>query len=398
MILITGYGMITALGLSVQENKAGLLAQRQALSFPEILDTQHRDLPLGEIKLNNEELKSLLDSSGRLFNRTTLLGLLAMKETLGYLPGKRRGSGRIAFINATTVGGISEVENHYAEMISPEKEGAFMSLLDTFDCSDCSREIANFFDLNGFRATVSTACSSAANAIQFGARMIENGLADIAICGGADALSRFTLNGFNSLKNVDTGLCRPFDHNRNGLNLGEGAGYLMLESESSAEERGANALALLAGYGNTNEAHHPTAPSPDGSGARRTMQAALEKAGIGPEKIDFINAHGTATLGNDLAEGKAIAGLFGLRDHPPFSSLKSYLGHTLAASGAVEAILSCLALQDGFIPASLRFETPMEELPIRPQQTLLKNARPEYILNNSFGFGGNDAALVLRKV
>jgi 3-oxoacyl-[acyl-carrier-protein] synthase-1 len=390
--------MVTALGLSVEENKAGLLSQKQALSFPEILDTQHRNLPLGEIKLDNEELKSLLAAPGRLFNRTTLLGLLAMKETLGYLPEGTRGGPKIAFINATTVGGISEVENHYMEMISAEKEGAFMSLLDTFDSSDCSREIARFFHLSGFRATVSTACSSAINAIQFGARMIENGLTDIAICGGTDALSRFTLNGFNSLKNVDTELCRPFDQHRNGLNLGEGAGYLMLESESSAEKRNAGPLALLAGYGNTNEAHHPTAPAPDGSGARRTMQAALARAGIGPEKIDFINAHGTATIGNDLAEGKAIAGLFGQQDHPPFSSLKSYLGHTLAASGSIEAILSCLALRDGFIPASLRFETPMEELGIRPQQTLLENACPEYILNNSFGFGGNDAAVVLRKV
>lgn len=273
-----------------------------------------------------------------------------------------------------------------------------MQLLDTFDCSDCSREIANFFNLNGFRATVSTACSSAANAIQFGARMIEHGLTDIAICGGADALSRFTLNGFNSLKNVDTQLCRPFDQNRNGLNLGEGAGYLILESEQSAQQRNAPALAILAGYGNTNEAHHPTAPSPDGSGALHTMQVAMEKAGINAEKIDFINAHGTATHGNDLAEGRAIETLFGKENHPPFSSLKSYLGHTLAASGAVESILSCLALKDGFIPASLRFEMPMEELNIQPQSTLQQNVCPEYILNNSFGFGGNNAAIVLRKV
>lgn len=398
MILITGYGMITALGLSVSENKAGILSGKHALSPPEILNTQHRNLPLGEIKLTNDDLKSLLNASSRLFNRTTLLGLLALKEALSFLPEKQRPRKRIAFINATTVGGISEVENYYPEMISPKKEGAFMQLLDTFDCADCSREIANFFALKAFRATISTACSSAANAIQFGARMVAHGLADIAICGGADALSRFTLNGFNSLKNIDTQFCRPFDQNRNGLNLGEGAGYLILESEQSAGERNATVLAILAGYSNTNEAHHPTAPSPDGSGAAQTMRTAIEKAGISVEKVDFINAHGTATRGNDLSEGKAIETLFGKENHPPFSSLKSYLGHTLAASGAVEAILSCLALKEGFIPANLRFETAMEELSIQPQTILLKDAGPEYILNNSFGFGGNNAALVLRKV
>lgn len=399
MVLVTGMGMITTIGNTVSENLNALLEEKQCLGHPEILNTRHQhDVVVGEIRMTNGELEKALDIDTTGFSRTTLLGMYALREALEHFPEEQRISKRIAFINATTVGGMSDVENLYFDMISPATEGPFLSYIDSLDCADCTQRIAEYFGLKGFQSTISTACSSSANAIQLGARMIEQGETDIAICGGTDALTRFTLNGFNALKNVDKNLTRPFDQNRNGLNLGEGAAYLILESAASAKERGATGIAAVAGYGNTNEAHHPTAPSPDGAGARRTMEEALTVAGIRKEDISYINAHGTATLGNDLSEGNAIESLFGKDDHPYFSSTKAYTGHTLAASGALEAIYCCLAIQHSFIPPNLRFETPMEDIHIVPQKDLLRNIPVQYALSNSFGFGGNNVSLILKKV
>lgn len=398
MVLITGLGMITALGNSVAENLDALLSEKQAIAYPRLLETRHnQDLPVGEVSLTNEELCASLGLVLTGNSRTTLLGMYALREALLALPPEQRLHKRIAFINASTVGGMSDVERLYSDMISEAQTGEFIGYIDAVDCADCTQRMAAYFGLKGFQTTISTACSSAANALQLGARMIENGEADIAICGGTDALTRFTLNGFNALKNIDRNLSKPFDQHRNGLNLGEGAAYLVLESEASAQERGAATITALAGYGNTNEAHHPTAPSPDGAGAYRTMAEALSVAGIDPEAIDYINAHGTATQGNDLSEGAAIENLFG-KDHPHFSSTKAFTGHTLAASGAVEAIICCLAIQHSFIPPNLRFETPMEELHIVPQKSLLRDVPIRYALSNSFGFGGNNVSLVLKRV
>lgn len=395
MVLITGIGMISALGNTVTANLDALLREAHGLSRPEILQTRHRELVVGEIKLTNEDLAAGLGLAAEGYSRTTLLGIHAMREALASLPPGIRQEKRIAFINATTVGGMSDVENLYFDMISLETEGPFLNYIDSLDCADCTQRIAGYFGLKGFQSTISTACSSSANAIQLGARMIALGEADIAICGGTDALTRFTLNGFNALKNVDKLPTRPFDEHRSGLNLGEGAAYLVLESEASAFSRKVSPIAAIAGYGNTNEAHHPTAPSPDGAGALRTMQEALSVAGITAADIDYINAHGTATLGNDLSEGTAIERLFGKERPPYFSSTKAYTGHTLAASGALEAIICCLAIRHRFIPPNLRFRTPMSDIGIRPQAALLQEVAVRYALSNSFGFGGNNVSLVI---
>jgi 3-oxoacyl-(acyl-carrier-protein) synthase len=399
MVLITGLGMITALGNSVAENLDALLQEKQAIAYPRLLQTRHnQDLPVGEVDLSNEALCEALGLERTGNSRTTLLGIYALKEALACLPPEQRLQKRIAFINASTVGGMSDVEEMYSDMISETRTGNFIEYIDSVDCADCTHRMAAYFQLKGFQTTISTACSSAANALQLGARLLENGEADIAICGGTDALTRFTLNGFNALKNIDRNLSKPFDQNRNGLNLGEGAAYLVLETEASAKERQAEIIAILAGYGNTNEAHHPTAPSPDGAGASRTMAEALEVAGIKPQDINYINAHGTATQGNDLSEGAAIANLFGKENHPHFSSTKAFTGHTLAASGAVEAIICCLAIRHSFIPPNLRFETPMEEIGIIPQSSLLRDFPIRYALSNSFGFGGNNVSLVIGRM
>lgn len=396
MVYVTGYGMISALGTHVSENIEGILSQKDVLSYPSMLQTLHQKNIVGEVSLSDNDLQRQLKITDQSLNRTTLLGIWALKEALQEFP--QALLHQAAFINATTVGGMDAVEKYYSKMILPDAGLNEESYLHALDASYCTRRMAAFFGIKGFQTTVSTACSSAANALQLGAKMIEQGLTDIAICGGTDALTRFTLNGFISLKNVDTAPCRPFDENRAGLNLGEGAGYLIIESERSVKARNARPKAILAGYSNTNEAHHPTAPSPNGSGALRTMGKALATTGIQSSEIDFICAHGTATQGNDLSEGQAIQQLFGAQYHPPFASLKSYTGHTLAASGAIESIVSCLLLQYHFLPPNLRFETRMKEIAISPLQQMISNRKSSYILNNSFGFGGNDVSLIFRSI
>ena len=245
-------------------------------------------------------------------------------------------------------------------------------------------------------ATISTACSSSSNSLLLGARMIKQGLVKRAVCGGGDALSRFTLNGFYSLKNVDKNPCKPFDQNRNGLNLGEAAGFCLLESESSAKARGAKIIAVLSGYANTNDAYHPTAPSPTGEGAARTMQQALAMAGLQPTDIGYINAHGTATQNNDLSEGLAIQTLFG-KTPPYFSSTKPFTGHTLAAAGIIEAIFSMWAMEEQIVLPNLNFETRMDELEISPVATIPEHVPIQHVLSNSFGFGGSNVSLVFSK-
>ena len=301
-----------------------------------------------------------------------------------------------AFINANTVGGMSTIENVYNDFLGPADTGSFMKYIDTLDCAESTQHVASHYGLKPFMATISTACSSSANALIFGMRLIKHGIVKRAICGGCDALSRFTFNGFHSLKNVSKTPCRPFDQNRAGLNLGEGSGYLMIEMESTAIARGAAILAVLSGYCNGNDAYHPTAPAPDGSGAYRTMQQAMQMADITIADVGYINAHGTATTSNDAAEGQAIEKLFGAQP-PYFSSTKPFTGHTLAAAGAIEAIFSIWAMQHNIALPGLNFETPMEELHIAPTKDLVENISVNHVLSNSFGFGGSNVSLVFSK-
>jgi 3-oxoacyl-(acyl-carrier-protein) synthase len=245
-------------------------------------------------------------------------------------------------------------------------------------------------------ATLSTACSSATNAIITGANMLRCGLADIVVVGGAECLSLFHLNGFNALMILDHQPCRPFDRDRAGLNLGEGAAYLVMETAASAQQRGLKPKFVLSGYANTCDAFHQTASSPEGEGAYLAMTAALKTAGLKPEDIQYINAHGTGTPNNDESESKAILRVFG-EHYPPVSSTKSFTGHTTSASGSIEAVFCLLALEHQFLPKNINWKTPMEE-GILPVTEEVAHPRIQHILSNAFGFGGNDSSLIFSKV
>lgn len=243
--------------------------------------------------------------------------------------------------------------------------------------------------------TTSTACSSAANAIIFGANLIKSGVTDIVVAGGAEALTKFHLNGFNTLMILDKDTCRPFDRNRAGINLGEGAAYIVLESEESVKRRNVRPVAELSGYANTCDAFHQTATSENGEGAYLAMRKAMDMARLSPCDIDYVNAHGTGTPNNDASELAAMERIWGTQI-PAFSSTKAFTGHTTSASGSIETVICLLALQHGFLPPNLGWRTPINEggIPITgtDNQRDIKN-----IINNSFGFGGNDSSLIFSK-
>ncbi len=394
-IVITATGIISAIGKGQDQHLQALLSGQDGLAHPQFLPTAHaRDYVIGEVTQSNDSLAENLSlpTGDNGYTRTTLLALTAFQDLLQQVNKSLLRDNSLAFINANTVGGMSAVENKYMDFISEKESGDFIKYIDTLDCAESTENVARHFGIKPFMTTISTACSSSANAIIVGERMIKQGLVERAICGGCDAMSRFTLNGFLSLKNVSKTPCRPFDQERNGLNLGEGAGYVMLEKESDARKRNAPILAVLSGWSNTNDAYHPTAPSPDGTGALRTMNEAISKAGITAEEVGYINAHGTATLNNDVAEGIAIEKFFGKKG--TFSSTKSFTGHTLAAAGSIEAIFSIWALQQKAAFANLNFENQMEEISIAPVQKLTSIPDLKHVLSNSFGFGGTNVSLL----
>ena len=251
--------------------------------------------------------------------------------------------------------------------------------------------IAREFGLTGPCQTVVNACASGTDAVGLAASWIRGGVCDLAIAGGADELGRITYNGFISLMISDDSPCRPFDRDRKGLNLGEGAGMLVLESAESRARRGSRARSFLLGYGSACDAHHLTAPKPDGEGLRRAIAEALACCGTPAEAISFVNAHGTGTPDNDRVESRVLADLF---PGVPFLSTKGYTGHTLGAAGAIEAVFTVACLERGMIPASAGFTTPDPELAGAPVTECTKIAG-RVALSESLAFGGNNSVILL---
>ena len=391
-ILITGMGVVSAIGLGKAETLEALLNGRSGVGPLKYLKTSHKEFPVGEVKLTDAEMRARLGiADDAISTRTALMGMLALEEALQDAGLTQEMLPNVGFISGTTVGGMDMSEQFYLDYISSEAHKEYIA---AHDCGSCSEMTANRFGKFAFVTTLSTACSSAANAIILGANMIRCGEADIVVVGGSECITKFHLNGFNSLMILDTAPCRPFDATRNGLNLGEGAAYLVLETEESAKRRGVKAQAMLSGYGNACDAFHQTASSPDGEGAFRAMKESLELAGLQPSEIDYINAHGTGTPNNDASESHAMMRLFG-QQVPPMSSTKPFTGHTTSASGSIEAVFCILALQHGFLPTNLNWSQPMEDGVVPVSQPTKKELK--HVLCNAFGFGGNDSSLLLSK-
>jgi 3-oxoacyl-[acyl-carrier-protein] synthase-1 len=395
-VFVAGTGIISAIGNNVAECLDALENSRAGMGQMYYLDSVHRQrLPVAEVKLNNEEL-SKLTGLPKTKSRTSLLSLVAAKEALHDAGIENLASLRRGFISANSVGGMDNTENFFTEFLFDNSKGRLRDIVH-HECGSVSELVADALGIKDYITTISTACSSSANSIFFGARLIRNNILDVVVAGGTDSLTKFTLNGFNTLMILDERFCQPFDENRRGLNLGEGAGYVVLVSEKVAAALKKKPSVRLSGYCNANDAYHQTASSPDGTGSFLAMSGALKKSGLQPSDIDYINLHGTGTQNNDIAEGTAIKRLFD-PGYPMMSSTKTFTGHTLGASGGIEAVFSVLALQHGIIYPNLRLETPMKDLPFTVETEFKKNIEVKHVLSNSFGFGGNCSSLIFSKV
>lgn len=401
-VLVTGLGAVSALGLSVKDNLNALRMGVSGISERPSMVRTKLQLPVGEVLATGRELLGYLGlDEGRVMTRTALMAALASAEAMADAGLGRNGasgvpSGRIGLILGTSVGGM-DISGEFYEEYRVDHSAGDVRVMESHDCGASTAFVAEYLGLDGFATTISTACSSAGNAIMLGARMIRAGLIDVAVVGGSDALSRFTMNGFNSLRILSSSPCRPFDASRDGLNLGEGAGFLVLESERSASGRGVEPYCAVSGWANVNEAFHQTASSADGDGAFAAMTEAMRVAGVGKDEVDYINAHGTATPGNDLSEGMAIRRIFG-DDVPPFGSFKGYIGHTLAASEGIEAVFCALSIRGGELWPSPGFYSVDPGIGIAPLVKYREGLQIRNILSNSFGFGGNDSSLVFSAV
>ncbi len=293
-------------------------------------------------------------------------------------------------------GGMLECEPVFRDYLAAGADRLRGSPFSAFCCASSADQIATAFRLMGPKTTFMTACASGAGAIGYARDLVRSGAARMVVAGGTEPLSRITYAAFNGLQAVDPSPCRPFDRDRQGLSLAEGAGVLILESLSSARDRGAKIHAEVLGYGMSCDAHHTTAPDPTADGAIRCMTAALADAGIPPSAVDHINAHGTATPANDRMETRAIKAVFGDRAyHIPVSATKSMHGHTLGAAGAIEAVASTLAIADGFVPPTIHHTHPDPECDLDCVADGPRPFAPAVVLSNSFAFGGNNTTLVL---
>lgn len=391
-IVVTGMGVISALGNTLEANHTALIKGTCGISSLELVKTKYAaTLRFGEIKIENHQLKKELDANENSITRTALFALHAFNEAVddSRLSAAELTSYDTALVAANTVGGMCLTDELYQDSNSTTTGSHYLA---SYDCAAVALYLQHRYGIKGIINSVNTACSSSANAIMFGARLIKNGFAKRAIVGGSDSLAKFTINGFNSLNIFAPQNCRPFDKERNGLNLGEGAAFLVLEREKDVMDK--KRYAFLAGYANTNDAFHPSSLSENGQGPYLAMKESLRVAKLNPSQINFISTHGTGTENNDEVESKAMIRIF--NNVPPFVSTKSKIGHTLGAAAAIETVFGILALSNNETYPSLNFTNPIESTGLKPVTSFQKH-NIENLMANSFGFGGNCSSLVFSK-
>jgi 3-oxoacyl-[acyl-carrier-protein] synthase II len=385
-IAVTGAGIVCSIGRNKSEVWQAIVESRAGIA--KLTRFEGETFPTDLAAEANVELPK-----AKRLSRTDLLAVLAAKEALeqaGDVP-----LDRTVVSTGTSTGGLLEGEDYYFRRRIRGRRRAPASRVLQQPTSGPSDAVAQAFHLGGGVISNATACASAGAAIGMAADYLRSRHADVAIAGGSDALCRLTYSGFNVLQAVDPEPCSPFGANRKGITLGEGAGYLVLERWEDAVARGATILAELSGYGASCDAHHPTAPAEDGRGAEAAMRGALSEGRLTPASVDYVNAHGTGTTLNDAAETRAIIAALGM--NVPTSSSKSYFGHTLGASGAIEAVVTVLALQHQIAPPTLRLreaapECPLDYIPHTPRPLAMAN-----VLSNTFGFGGSNVSLLFRR-
>ena len=392
-VYITGMGIVSAIGNAIQSCFNSLNSAKTGIGKAHFFQSKYTEnLLFGEVKLNNDELISVTNSKEEIgLTRTTLLAYKAFQEAIldAKLSENDISSFKTGLISSSTVGGMSNTDELYADANLKGEPSEFVG---SYGGGEHVLRLIKKHKIKGYTSTINTACSSSVNAIMLGARLIKSGRLDRVIVGGTDSLAKYTVNGFNSLMILSDDFCQPFDERRKGLNLGEGAGFLVLESEKNCENK--RVIAEVLGYGNANDAHHPSATSPEANGPRLAMKKALENAEILEKDIDYINAHGTGTVNNDETELFAFQQTF--KEIPPFNSTKSYTGHTLAASGVIESIFSVISLNENILFPSLNCSQPIGNIDDNPISNIEKKEL-NIVMSNSFGFGGNCSSVIFKK-
>ncbi|MEH6991101.1 beta-ketoacyl-ACP synthase II [Neobacillus drentensis] len=406
-VVITGVGAVTPLGndahTSWKQIKSGVSGVGPATLF----DVDEVDVKIAaEVKgFAPEEFMDKKDARrmGRYSHFAIAASQMAVKDA-GIQIGEEIQPERVGVWIGSGIGGLAEFEEQHRKFIEKGQRRVNPFTIPMFIPDMAAGQVSISLGAKGINNCSVTACASGANSIGDAFRVIQKGDVDVMIAGGTEAtITGMTVAGFSNMtalsKNPDAATAsRPFDKNRDGFVIGEGAGIVVLEELEHALARGAAIYGELVGYGATGDAHHITTPAPEGEGAARAMKLALADAGITPEQVDYINAHGTSTYYNDLYETLAIKEVF--KDHAyklSVSSTKSMTGHLLGATGAIEAIFSLFAIKDGIIPPTINYETPDEQLDLDYVPNVAKIKDVQVVLSNSLGFGGHNATLVFKK-
>lgn len=393
-VFVTGMGVISSIGKDIKKNSESLRNGNSGINKPKFFQSKYASsFFFGEVNISNRSLKEQLGlSEEKGLTRTDLFAFKAFEEAINdaKLSKEEISSFDTALISASTVGGMCLTDQLYEDANLKSESSEYLA---SYGCSAHTLRLIKKYNIKGFTNTINTACSSSANAIMFGSRLIKSGRVKRAIVGGTDSLAKYTVNGFNALKILSESPCKPFDEHRCGLTLGEGAAYLVLESEEVVSNK--NTYARVSGYGNANDAFHTSTISDNAVGVISAISQALKSANLDPNKIDYINTHGTGTENNDFVELTGLSKIF--NKIPPYNSTKSYTGHTLGAAGAIESIFSILSIINNELYPSLNINTPISQFNLSPVKKYETGVDINYVLSNSFGFGGNCTSLIFSK-
>ena len=406
-VVVTGLGLITACGNSVNETWDSLIAGRSGADLIKKFDTEKFDVKFAcEVK-NFDPLTLIEKREARRMGAFSQYAIFAADEAMKHsgLVIDESNAFEIGTYISSGIGDFWAIEREHEKLLNdgPNRVSPFFIVSAIVNLA--AGNVSIRYGAKGPNSATATACAAGAHAIGDSFRIIERGDADAMICGGAEsAITPMSVAGFNSMKALSTnnanpqGASRPFDLNRDGFVIGEGAGILILEELEFAKQRGAKIYAEIVGYGMTGDAFHQTSPDETGSGAIRVMNKAIKDAEITPDKIDYINAHGTSTFYNDRGETKAIKAVFGEQTKNLLvSSTKSMHGHALGAAGGIEAVISILTLLNQKVPPTINYETPDPDCDLDYVPNVARDAKVDYVLSNSFGFGGTNACLVFKK-
>lgn len=396
-IAVTGLGIISSIGIGKDAFWSHLIKGRSGISEIDLFDTSKFNRHFGgEIK-NFDAHQYVPAEMVKFLGRASCFAIAAVKLALedAKISLSDYKNKRVGIVIGTTMAEASVLDLSVEMFLKDEWDDITSKLLLNAFSPSIPRNIGYFFQVKGpLNALIPTACAAGNYAIGYAYDLIKQGQLDLAIAGGAEALSRVAYQGFQRLYAMSPRLCTPFDKNRKGMLLGEGAGILILEPEKNALERSADIYGEVLGYGLSCDASHMTAPKREG--IRKAMQKAVNNAGLSSKDVDYINAHGTGTLQNDKEESAAINELFGSR-RVPVSSIKSMLGHTMGAASAIEAATCCLALKEGIIPPTINFKDPDPECDIDCVPNQARKLKLKRVLNNGFAFGGNNCCVVFGK-